>query len=331
MRDSNIEINPAATAANKYTFTDHELASWLARLRSNMQNHRQLCQMSYQDRKSSCMKRLEFLSQGTAQTSSADSSCMVFRSVRHYIGRLGYHFRAAQILVEVAERIPQYFDNFQVQHLPLRHSPFSVPAPDDKTTFPSIVGRMFPANASEKVQDCQERLAFLNDRFNLFERFLNVWTDKNFQPRVHCELILLEHFYSNQLDFADSDRYIGCSKPACYCCALYIRNHPGRFVEPACHQKVWPNWRPPDVSYLPDGKGAESHRNVLNNMITRIRGDVTSQILDRSNPQRWHPDSITGISTDIYGSVVGQGSLVPPTAGDIDANSDLDSEGGVEV
>lgn len=312
--------------------TDHELASWLEKFRSDTQDLRQLCSISYQDRRSSCMKRLAILSQDTAQVSSNDSSCMIFRKVRHYIGRLGYHFRAAQTLVEAADRIPQYFVNYKVQHCSPQHAPFSVPPPDLKTTFPSIVGRMFPKNAGQELQKCQDDLAFLNDKFNLFDRFLKAWTDKNFQPRIHCELILLEHFYSNGLQFTESDRYIGCSKPACYCCTLYIRNHPGRFVEPASHHKLWTNWRPPDVSYLPDGKGAESHRNLLNKVVEHIRGDAKNQILDRSRSRRWHPDSITGISSDMYGSVGSQGSPIPTTAGeDTDLDSDLHSDGGVKL
>ncbi|KAL9623303.1 MAG: hypothetical protein Q9160_002410 [Pyrenula sp. 1 TL-2023] len=318
--------------------SDHELASWLERLTSHEQDHRQLCQISYQDRRSSCMKRLANLSQDTAQASSDDSPCMVFRKIRHYIGRLGYHFRAAKTLVEAADRLPHLFINYEVQPCPSQHAPFSIPAPDAKTTFPSIVGRMFPANDDEKAQDCRDRLAFLDDRFHVFDQFLRVWTDKNFQPRIHCELILLEHFYAKGLQFVASDKYIGCSKPACYCCALYIRNHPGRFVEPASHHKIWPNWRPPDVSYLPNGKGAESHRNVLNNVVAHIRGDLKNQILDRSNLRRWHPDSITGISSDMYGSVVSQGSpahsavgTVASVAGDTDLDSDLELEGGAKL
>lgn len=271
------------------------------------------------------MKRLAALSQDTAQISSSDSARALFRDIRHYVGRLGYHFRAAQTLVEVAEVVPHYFDDYEVRPCRPPDSPFSVPTPDALMTFPRIVGRMF-RDAGEKTRDCQERLAFLDSRFKLSEQFLKAWTDETFQPKIHCELVLLEHFYANQLAFLESDRYIGCSKPACYCCALYIRHHPGRFVEPASHQKAWLNWRPPDASYLPDGKGAESHRNILNNVISHIRGDVINQISERTPHHSWHPDSVTGLSTELYGSAVNRCSSEPSSTSDIEIHSDSDSD-----
>ena len=272
------------------------------------------------------MKYLADISHDNAQPSSRDSVCVLFREIRHYVGRLGYHFRAAQTLVEAANKMPQYFEDFEVQTCCPPLAPFEVPTPDALTTLESIVGRMFAADAKEKI-DCRERLAFLENRFKVFERFLRTWNDKNFRPQIHCELILLEHFYAKQLAFAESDRYIGCSKPACYCCALYIRHHPGRFSEPASHQKVWPNWRPPDASYLPDGKGIQSHRNVLNDVISDIRKDVIYQISEHSSSTRWHPDSITGISSDLYERDEEHDSPGPTLEGD----SDLDSDGGAAL
>ncbi|PMD30803.1 hypothetical protein L207DRAFT_612083 [Hyaloscypha variabilis F] len=61
---------------------------------------------------------------------------------------------------------------------------------------------------------------------------------KTWRPRVHAELILLDLFWSQNLEFVENDKYIGCSKPACYCCYHYITVHPGRFVPPACHNNL---------------------------------------------------------------------------------------------
>ena len=77
---------------------------------------------------------------------------------------------------------------------------------------------------------------------DLAARLTKNYTDPNFVPKVHAETLMVEHFYFNQLHFFGNDRYIGCSKPSCYCCDLYLRNHPGNFEARPSHGNVWVKW-----------------------------------------------------------------------------------------
>jgi TPP-dependent 2-oxoacid decarboxylase len=113
---------------------------------------------------------------------------------------------------------------------------------------------------------------------------------------MHAEIQVLEHFYANTLSFAGDDPFIACSKPACFCCLLYIRNHPGHFVEPVSHHKIYLNWRPPDVNAEHDLLSHEHQRDILNAMIQEIRKEALRQINERSAPRARHPDSFTGIT-----------------------------------
>jgi hypothetical protein len=71
------------------------------------------------------------------------------------------------------------------------------------------------------------------------------YNDEKFKPAVHAEIQVLEHFYKEGFKFANGDKYIGCSKPACFCCHLYIQNHPLRCIVPQSHKKVYFHWGPP--------------------------------------------------------------------------------------
>ncbi|KAL9109303.1 MAG: hypothetical protein Q9227_006058 [Pyrenula ochraceoflavens] len=280
-----------------HSYENVELAAWLKGLVGRREKLLELCDFCYKARKSSFMRRLDSLARESAHNNSTDSISAKFRDVHHNIGRLGYHFHAAGTLVEAAERMPQIFETYEIKPCPPPLSEFAIPAADAKTTFNSMLVRMLPSDAAEQVQEYQEQLQKFDTNHDLYKRFMKSYNDKYFKPRVHCELVVLEHFYTKSLKFYDSDRYIGCSKPSCYCCALYIRYHPGDFERPACHQKLYLNWRPPDAAYKPDGKGSVRHRNILNDIIAHVRRDVLQQISDRGNWARWHPDSVTGISS----------------------------------
>ena len=75
----------------------------------------------------------------------------------------------------------------------------------------------------------------MDAKFNILDYLQTQFKDKDFRPRVHAELNLLEHFYRKRLPFLDDDLFIAYSKPACYYCYRYISLHPGGFVRPSSH------------------------------------------------------------------------------------------------
>jgi hypothetical protein len=50
-----------------------------------------------------------------------------------------------------------------------------------------------------------------------------------------------EHIHVNRVSFVGNERYIGCSKPFCYCCNLYASFHPGLCLPRPCHGNTWIN------------------------------------------------------------------------------------------
>lgn len=189
------------------------------------------------------------------------------------------------------------FDDFEV----LRAcSPKSMPPPlqGRNPSLYDIAGRL--VNSPEATERLRYGLATLDQRFNLSTHLEEVCTSSSWRPRVHAELILLDKFWKKQLYFVAGDRYIGCSKPACYSCHHYIIAHPGRFAVPACHNNNWLKWRPPDIMNPRDEKSIKEREDILNRMVVDIRRDILRQIEEQQGPRRRQPDSNTEISSTIW-------------------------------
>lgn len=195
----------------------------------------------------------------------------------------------------MAKEIPQSLYGFEVDWL-VPPDPIPAPAADSQTFLHAALRRMFPAHESERLQKVQQML----DSFKMFDvsaRFEENYKDQNFQPRVHAELLLLEHFHQHRREFVNGDRYIGCSKPSCYCCDLYIKCHSGRFAVRASHGNLWKNWRAP-IPPIDDDEVARKHTaKILNKMVEHVRHDVAFQIESKAPPRPNVPDSTTGITT----------------------------------
>ncbi|OBT84085.1 hypothetical protein VE02_07017 [Pseudogymnoascus sp. 03VT05] len=191
-------------------------------------------------------------------------------------------------------RMPELFDSFTIKTRPSPKPPSLPPPTDHLTTLSGIIKRMLPAG-SEALQ-YQDALATMDAKFNIQNRLQAQFEDIRFKPRVHSELTLLEYFHTNRVPFVDDDRFIGCSKPACYCCYHYISLHPGGFVRPSSHGIRYLNWRPPDLVNAKNTTEKNQQRDVLNKVIAQIRLDTLRQIEQRRGPSPWHPDSTTGIT-----------------------------------
>ena len=214
------------------------------------------------------------------------------RLLRHHIGRLGQYVKVVKTLFRIAPRLLNLLDNFTICpiSLPARTSP---PLADGKTNLDSIVKRMLPAQSPDLAR-YQLALSEMDSRFDIYANFMETYHDDNFKPRVHAEVQILDFFHNKDLKFEESDIFVACSKPACYCCSLYFHHHPLRPVTPASHQRVYKNWRPPD--FVPDNN---TQRDILNQMIKDVRTEALHQIDQRRPNARWHPDSTTGITESI--------------------------------
>lgn len=97
--------------------------------------------------------------------------------------------------------------------------------------------------------------------------------------RVHAELQIADLFSRNKsTEFADDDKYIGCSKPACYFCYNWLSNHHHVYVPPATHQKIIPGCRGPDNGI--NEAGAHFLEEMYDKMCKSLNQDLISFLLD---------------------------------------------------
>ncbi|TGO43515.1 hypothetical protein BHYA_0001g00590 [Botrytis hyacinthi] len=229
-----------------------------------------------------------------------------FAQIRHTIGRLNHTPKAIQILLSTRILLPHLFTQLTISHLPSSSS-FPPPLQARNPTLSALIGRTMSDPLA--ITSYRAALAEMDHKYQLSSHLSSHCTNPNWRPKIHAELLLLQHFHSRNLQFVDTDRYIACSKPACYCCYHYIRVHPGKFVVPGSHCNHYLNWRAPDVEEG-DERGEKIREGVLIDMSRVFRGEVLMQIKEMRGPGGWKPDSLTEISEVRGRGGVGGGSFV---------------------
>jgi hypothetical protein len=273
------------------SIADARLLEDLQKLEALRESHVELCSLAYSFRNSTLLETLNqrHLRSGT--------TAPLWSELRHYIGRLGSWSKASKVLLRAAKMFPNLLHDFHVEYLE-SPPPIPVPSTDKKTNLDSALGRMIPKAESQRLQDVREAVRNFTVK-DISAEFTAKYTDKTFKPRVHAELLLLEHFYHKNLRFVENDRYIGCSKPSCYCCDLYMKCHPGGFMTRACHGNLWIKWRAPDPPIDNDEQARKHTAKMLNEMVKTVRRDAIGQLLSKQPRRRRVPDSTTGMSTAI--------------------------------
>lgn len=260
-------------------------------------DHVSLCRLAYDVRDSTKVRELEQAGWAAEASTGHDGAANDFSSAKHYIGRLAHHIRAPKQLLEDSRRLERLFDLYDVCPIPVAYSQARPPR-DSHTTLDGILRRMLAA-ADDRLPKLREALSAMDEEFGILDQVLRYYEDGKLRPQVHAEIHVLDHFFMHKLSFADGDRYIGCSKPACLCCNLYIRYHPARCVEPESHQKVYPNWAPPDLPGRQQDPCFVQQRDVLMKITHQLRDFVIEQISERRMHRVHRADSLTGITTSM--------------------------------
>ncbi|KAI5812961.1 hypothetical protein BZA77DRAFT_322726 [Pyronema omphalodes] len=216
--------------------------------------------------------------------------------IRHYIYRLGHYVSVAKTLILTASIK-------QSQHLILELRIRTIrPAP--KMPSPLRVGDITLSGILSKVcraPDIKKYTALAHARDRNYDLHMEegMRTKYDFKTRIHAELLLIDHFRKNDLEFYPPNRrYIGCSKDACYLCDRYVAAMKGpKFELRGCHQKIYIPWRPPDLQADCDKELVTERRDILNEMMDKMRDEIL-EILDSEEKSRKvsHPDSTTGVS-----------------------------------
>lgn len=201
----------------------------------------------------------------------------------------------AKKLIEAAVSLSQDFaEGFQIKTLPSSKEQ-KLPLKPKEATIESTLGRMY--SNTEEREKFMARLQFIWDPSELSELLKRQHSTKT---RVHAELLLIDHFDKFGCTFlGGDDRYIGCSKPACYMCYAYITRHPGRYAVPPSHQKLYIGWRLPDIHPTDTGcdKRQAFQEKMLLKLIDKVREDIVTDIESRTSRHPFHADSTTGMSS----------------------------------
>ena len=216
-------------------------------------------------------------------------------SVWHFIGRLGSWFGKCQQLALAIYQFPQLLDGATCEFLALPKE-VKLPIDHSKADLSSALKRMLPAGEQQVVVSLYEQLSGIR-LFDIPGVFRENITKDGLTGRVHAEVFLLEHFYLHKFQFLMREKYVGCSKPSCYCCSLYMRYHPWNVVMRPAHNNVFVKWVPPLISRLEEEPVRKHNLDIMNSMNAYIRRDTREEIDQRLPRRERGPDSTTGIDS----------------------------------
>ncbi|KAK3047167.1 hypothetical protein LTR09_011369 [Extremus antarcticus] len=223
-------------------------------------------------------------------------------SIWHFVGRLGCWFAKCENLVLTAQQLPRLFENAGCEFLVLP-TERNIPVNKSNVNLESALKRMLPVNQQSGVPKLYEQLTDMR-LFSIPDAFSENFTNDRLMGRVHAEVFLLEHFYFNEFRPWVREKYIGCSKPSCYCCSLYFRFHPGNFVLRPAHNNVYVGWIPPLMTRLDEPRERKHNLDIMNQINAYIRRDIREEIEMRMPRRGKGADSTSGIDTLLIPSAV---------------------------
>ena len=218
--------------------------------------------------------------------------CSVWQGIRHYIGRLGSWWKACFLLTSVAQLDPRLFSRAQAKAVRSSIAWDSL-EPHPATTV-DMLCRLVPRDNTHLVTRLQEilRVSWGN---NADSEFQTRYGRRKVETFVHAEILVLRHFDRRKLSFADDVRYIGCSKPSCYCCDLYMQCHPLNVLRRQCHGNTWIRWGLPNAPRSKSQGLDDRTGYVLARMLDQMQEDIVSKaFLETSFGM---PESTTGITS----------------------------------
>lgn len=274
---------PTYSVGNLYlTYPDGNVLSWIRKV-ENEKDRYGLSLLCYNARG----KELDELKKQGKRLGNCD-----FAELAHYIGRLGAHAHAVSTIITAALKVPVLQSIMGIEYLPPSRT-MEVELPKDSVDFHSVTKKICKEGLhGRNLPDSDEKLYV--HLYKLYYRSgfaleSNLEQRKPITTRVHAELQIVDYFSRKKLKFVDDDKYIGCSKPACYLCYKWIYFHPGGFSLPASHKKVILGWRAPDVDVNKDvnGNGARNRKDLCARLKKSMVQDIDEQVKPRSGDESY--------------------------------------------
>ncbi|KAF2475121.1 uncharacterized protein BDR25DRAFT_391429 [Lindgomyces ingoldianus] len=203
-----------------------------------------------------------------------------FGQLAHLVGRLGAHKSKVLTLVEAMLEVPSLrnIGDIRAASSPPKRKVRVVP----ETThhYDMILGICRKESIVNTMQARQalHALCDLELEHGLDLRG-KIEAESSIDTRVHAELILVDLFARGGFGFVENDRYIGCSKPACYFCFNWIALHYARYVRPATHNKIILGCRGLDSEL--NATGRNRLKGMNKKMIDQVEKDIIQALLER--------------------------------------------------
>lgn len=244
--------------------------------------HHDLCTAAYEFRRSPTYNLLKEL----IESSASD----LLSPARHLVARLGHWKKTSMSLVAHTPDFLSIIRNAVVRSVqPPTYEKIGLSLDQD---LRKLILRVFPTFRESPM--CDALLEKIRRADSLIEWFHSANTKKKLKTKPHAEVVMLEYFHLKGMQFVNDDRYVSCSKPSCYCCALYFRNHSMQTQRRPCHGNVWVAWTVPHWEEPAPNK--DSVMGVLRRMTNEAR-DVSYASFHDGVRQRRRFESTIGVTT----------------------------------
>lgn len=117
------------------------LKDWLVSLSDSDLDLRCFCRLCYGAKGSVLLKAVEQRAKISSIHEDDTSYEAGFGRIRHFIGRIGSHLKAARVLVEFGRHYPQLFTGWSIE-IATQHLGFTSPSYRGKSSINGIVNRM---------------------------------------------------------------------------------------------------------------------------------------------------------------------------------------------
>lgn len=221
----------------------------------------------------------------------------IYHQLRHYVSRLGSWHRASITLVNIAVNFPELVADLTLEIVPQLPSACQPPIVTNNTLADLVAKLQLDLNTDSVLSKLQVLYDSApraeEDSQDVKTAFLEKLKDRNLKPLVHPEVLIVDYIFSGNLSFIRDDRYVGCSKPSCISCHLYLEAHPANVLPRSCHGNLWPKWCPPDFV----SQNSRQHMTGLVQNITRqFRGMVLDRLMGGRTITNRLPESVTDIT-----------------------------------
>ncbi|KXT13982.1 hypothetical protein AC579_8848 [Pseudocercospora musae] len=226
-----------------------------------------------------------------------------YTRARHTIGRLNSWERTSNLVTALAPQYDSIVASAQVSSVECRPDLGRTRGWPSNDNLEALVTAGCPRVARSEVllQATVKRLESASGLLRRYQMHQQV-------PIVHAEAALAHYFWLKRWKFAsplpgEEDRYIGCSKPSCYSCGLYLKHHSGNFEQRPTKGRAWLRWHIPVIIEKSKSQEAESWRQreetenirILRLMIDDMHNDVEACIFQERYGIRPDFDSTTGM------------------------------------